>query len=162
MVQPDELGVRITPRLRGGIRVTELQPGIYLWWPLIQLIETIQAKVQVVDLRSQSVMSLDKKEMVISGAIRYRVKSAKKALYEVTSYDENIQTIALGIIQRHVQKHRSDRLDTNQIEREVLEEVRKASEGWGLRIERVYVTDIGRTRNIRLLMNEHLPTAIGS
>jgi len=92
--------------------------------------------------------------MTISGAVRYRVRSAQKALCEVYDYDQNIQAVALGIIQQYVRKHTLECLDTQQIEEEVLKGVRKASEGWGLWVERVYITDIGRTQNIRLLMNE--------
>jgi len=153
--------VRYTPKLCGGVRITELESGLWLQWPLIQKLYTVKVKVQVVDLRSQSVWTLDRKEMTISGAIRYRVKSAKKALCEVYDYDANIQAVALGIIQEHVRKYRFDRIDTKQIEASVLKGVREASEGWGLRIERVYITDIGRTRNIRLLTNGTLPAATG-
>jgi hypothetical protein len=92
--------------------------------------------------------------MTVSGAIRYRVRSAHKALLEVFDYDQNIQAIALGIIQRYIRKHKLEDLDTEQIEEEVLKGVRKASEGWGLRVEEVYVTDIGRTINIRLLTDK--------
>ena len=92
--------------------------------------------------------------MTISGAIRYRVRSAQKALLEVLDYDQNIQAVALGIIQRYIRVHELQDLDTERIEQEVLKGVRKASAGWGLYIEEVYITDIGRTWNIRLLTNE--------
>lgn len=92
--------------------------------------------------------------MTISGAIRYRVRSAQKALCEVYDYDQNVQAAALGIIQQYVRGHELMELDTQQIEAEVLKGVREASAGWGLYIERVYITDIGRTQNVRLLMNE--------
>ena len=91
LVQPDEGSVRFTPKLRGGLRITELEPGLYLWWPIIQKLWTVKVKVQVVDLRSQSVWTLHRKEIIISGAVRYRVKSAKKVLCEVYDYDKNIR-----------------------------------------------------------------------
>lgn len=154
LVAPDELGVRCTPKLAGGVRITSLIPGWWFYWPLIQQMETIQCKTQVKDLRPQSVWTLDRQEMTVSGAIRYRVRSAQKALLEVYDYDQNIQAVALGIIQRYIREHRLEDLDTQQIEEAVLKGVRRASEGWGLYVERVYITDIGRTRNIRLLLNE--------
>ena len=153
LVQPDEEGVRFTPKLRGGLRIRTLQPGIYVWWPLIQKLWTLKVKTQVKDLRSQSVWTADRHEMTISGAVRYREKSAMKALCEVYDYDQNIQAVALGIIQQYIREHKLECLDTKQIEEEVLKGVREASEGWGLRVERVYITDIGRTWNVRLLTN---------
>ena len=154
IVAPDETGVRYTPKLAGGVYIMSLTPGWYLFWPLIQNIETIRCKTQVKDLRPQSVWTADRQDMTVSGAIRYRVRSAQKALLEVYDYDQNVQAVALGIIQQYIREHKLENLNTQQLEGEVLEGVRKASEGWGLRVERVYITDIGRTQNIRLLLNE--------
>lgn len=154
IVAPDETGVRYTPKIVRGIYVINLTPGYWIYWPLIQNIETIKCKTQVKDLRPQSVWTADRIEMTVSGAIRYRVRSAQKALLEVYDYDQNIQTVALGIIQQYIRKRDVDNIDTQQIEEDVLRGVRKASEGWGLYVERVYITDIGRTKNVRLLLNE--------
>ena len=154
IVAPDETGVRYTPGIVRGIHVTSLIPGWWLYWPLIQDIETIRCKTQVKDLRPQSVWTSDRVEMTVSGAIRYRVRSAQKALLEVYDYDQNIQAVALGIIQQYIREHELQDLNMERIEQEVLKGVRKASAGWGLYIEEVYITDIGRTWNIRLLTNE--------
>ena len=154
IVAPDESGVRCTPKLADGVYITPLTPGWWLYWPLIQQIETIRCKTQVKDLRPQSVWTLDRVEMTVSGAIRYRVRSAQKALLEVFDYDQNIQAVALGIIQQYIREHELQNLNTQRIEAEVLKGVREASAGWGLYIEKVYITDIGRTWNIRLLTNE--------
>jgi len=154
IIAPDETGVRYTPKIAKGIRVTSLIPGYWIYWPLIQNIETIRCKTQVKDLRPQSVWTVDRVEMTVSGAIRYRVRSAQKALLEVYDYDQNIQAVALGIIQQYIREHELANLNTCQLEEEVLKGVRKASEGWGLYVEKVYITDIGRTQNVRLLLNE--------
>lgn len=156
IVAPDEIGVRYTPGIIQGVHVISLTPGWWLYWPLIQDIETIKCKTQVKDLRPQSVWTRDRAEMTVSGAIRYRVRSAQKALLEVYDYDQNVQTVALGIIQRYVRGRELENLNTQQLEDEMLKGVRKASEGWGLYIEKVYITDIGRTQNIRILLNESI------
>ena len=156
IIAPDESGVRYTPGIVKGIRVMSLTSGWWVYWPLIQNIETIRCKTQVKDLRPQSVWTADRIEMTVSGAIRYRVRSAQKALLEVFDYDQNVQTVALGIIQQYVRGHELENLDIQQLEDEMLKGVRKASEGWGLYIEKVYITDIGRTQNIRILLNESI------
>ena len=162
VIAPDEAGVRLTPGIVKGVHITSLIPGWWCYWPVIQSIESIVVKTQIVELRPQSVWTADRVEMIISGAIRYRVRSAQKALLEVYDYDQNIQAVALGIIQQYVREHEVDSLNTRQIEEAVLKGVRKASEGWGLHVEKVYITDIGRTKNIRLLMNSTLATATAS
>ena len=151
VIPPDEIGVRCTPGLRKGMALSELTPGWWLYWPLVQVLETIRVKTQIKDLRAQSIWSQDRKELTISGAIRYRVRSARKALFDVLDYDQNIQTVALGIIQEYARQHDLAELDVGKLENEMLTGVKKASEGWGLYIEKVYITDIGRTNNIRVL-----------
>jgi len=152
MVDPDESGVRITL----GTRVKSLMPGWYIYWPLVQTCEKIKVKTQPVDLRPQSIWTIDGHEVMVSGWIKYRVEAAQKAILEVFNYDANIQTLALGIIFDFVSKKNLDDLKQNMgpLKEEILRGVREASRGWGLKIETVGLTDIGVVKNIRLLMNE--------
>jgi len=154
IITPDEMGVRCTPCLIRGIIVKELGPGWWWDWPISRKLEVISVKTQVVDLRPQSVWTIDGKELVISGSIKYRVDSAAKALLDVSDYDENICTLALGIIFDFISTHTLAELKFPQLKEEILKGLREASRGWGLKIETIYLTDIGRVRNIRLLMNE--------
>lgn len=164
VVDPDESGVRTTPRLKEGIRVKDLLPGWWIVWPVIQNAEKIKIKTQVVDLRPQSIWTKDGKELVISGSIKYRVDSAAKAILEIFDYDMNIRTLALGIIFDFVSEHTLEELKENfrQLKEQILKGLREASRGWGLKIEAVYLTDIGRAKNIRLLMNEPFLTIRGA
>jgi len=149
LVSPDEYGVRITL----GKYVSDAPPGWYVLWPVIQEYSGLKVKTQIKDLRAQSVWSADHKELTISGAVKYYVANVRKALFEVYDYDANVQALALGIIQRHCAAHEEMTIKTSALEGDILEILRKESQGWGLKIEKVYITDIGRTRNIRLLTN---------
>ena len=157
IIAPDEAGVRCTPHLIRGIRITDLVPGWWFYWPVFQQFVAIKVKTQVVDLRPQSVWTADGRELVISGSIKYRVDSAAKAILDVFDYDENICTLALGIIFDFVNGQTLDELNTIQLRDEILKGLREASRGWGLKMEQVYLTDIGRVKNIRLLMNNNNP-----
>ena len=154
IVAPDEAGVRVTPNLIRGVRVKDMAPGWWLVWPIIQQIDVIKIKTQIVDLRPQSVWTVDGKELVISGSIKYRVDSVVKAVLDVFDYDENIRNLTLGIIFDFISGHTLTELKLPQLKDEILKGLREASRGWGLKVEQVYLTDIGRVRNIRLLMNE--------
>ena len=150
LVNLDEAGVRVTL----GTMIKEMPPGWYIHWPLIQDCEAIKVRTQVKDLRAQSVWTADRQEMTISGAIRYKVSNARKAILEVYDYDDCVQALALGIIQRYVGHCNLDALDRRDLEKEIIKGLREESQGWGLRIEFVYITDIGRTQNFRVLLNE--------
>ena len=147
MVFPDESGVRIT----FGRIVKTLKPGWYLYWAPIQHVEKVCVTPQAVDLRPQSVLTSDDKDMVISGAILYKISDARKAILEVQDYDRSVQTLALGVIAEHMGHHSSDKLEINQLRETMLTKIREEAAGFGLKIMRVYITDIGTVKNLRVL-----------
>jgi len=153
LVSPDEGGVRVTL----GNRVHLTSSGWYVYWPLIQEMTKITVTPQVVDLRVQSVLTKDSRDMCFGGAIMYRIRDAQNALLKVQDYDKSLQTLALGIISRYISKVESiEQLNISQIEAEILEGVKKDARGWGLEIMRVYITDLGTTKNIRLLTDQSI------
>lgn len=160
LVDPDEAGVRVTPKPVKGVWVQDLVPGWWLVWPILQNAEKIKIKTQVIDLRPQSIWTSDRHETVISGCIKYRVDSARKAILDVFDYDANIRTLALGIIFDFVTIRTLTDLkqDLESLKDEILKGLREASRGWGLKVEAIYLTDIGKVRNLRVLTNESLIT----
>lgn len=156
IIAPDEGGYRVSPKLFGGVRVKQLYPGWYLWLPLLQCREIIAVKTQVKDLRAQSLWTSDGNNILISGVIRYKVLDPVKACLEVWDYDEGIQTIALGVIYEFVSTHTLQECKENgpDLLEKILLELRKESQGWGLKIQSVKLTDTGDVFNLRLLQNE--------
>ena len=152
IIAPDETGVRYTPKIVRGIYVTNLTPGYWIYWPLIQNIEIIKCKTQIVDLRPQSIATKDDQELIISGAIKYRVISARKALLEVYDYDKNVQTLALGVIAKFANQKTYDECKSiKDLEAELLRGVREAAAGFGLKIMQVYITDLCRAKSFRIM-----------
>ncbi len=145
-VLPDEGGVRITL----GTKVKLLKPGWYIYYPPIQYVEKIGVTPQPIDLRAQSVLTTDDKDLAISGAILYKIVDARKAILEVQNYDKNVVNIALGVIAEHIGSHASDKLEVEKLREAVLTKVREEAAGFGLKIMRFYITDLGHTRNLRV------------
>lgn len=154
MVNPDEGGVRIT----FGYKSTYTPPGWYIYWPWIQTCIKITVTPQVVDLRAQSVLTQDLKDMCIGGAIMYRIMDAGAAILKVQDFDRSLQVLALGIIARYVSER--DYIDCNDIAENVAKNIKVDARGWGLDIKKVYITDRGRVKNIRLLTDTPVNTVI--
>jgi len=138
-----------------GKRVSVKGAGWYVFWPLIQRIIWMDIKTQVVDLRNQSVRTKCGNSIVVSGAIQYYITDIKKAILDVQDLDKSITTLALGIILEFVKQRTLDECrDVNMLKAEILRGIRDAARGWGIKIEKVFITDLDRARNIRLLTNE--------
>ena len=152
-INPDEGGIRITL----GNRVKTLVPGWYYYWPVLQECRGINVAPQVVDLRPQSALTSDLNDLAISGGIKYKISDQYKALLNVQDYDKSIQTVALGIMCEFVSRHSFENIisDLPELRDTILDGIREEAAGMGLKIMKVYITDIGRTKNIRLMGGEH-------
>lgn len=157
IVDPDECGVRITPKLFKGIFIKDLSPGWWFLWRVIQTGEKIKIVPQVIDLRGQSITTKDGKSILISGAVQYRVSNARKAILNIYDYDSNLQKITLGVLARYAATHTYEECrDSIILEKEVLNGIREVASGWGLRIMRIFITDLCQAQCIRVVGNNNI------
>ncbi len=150
IVNPDESGCRITL----GKYVKSVSPGWYVYWPLIETMAIIAIMPQVKDGRVQSVWTKDKIDLCIGLAIKYRIKDASSAILKIQDYDQSLQNSALVACIEYV----TDRVKNDIIVLEMNESLTKIlqakARGWGIDVQDVSITDIGKTKNIRILGNE--------
>lgn len=166
LVDPDEAGVRMTAKWPwSGMWVRTLEPGLYWYVPLFQHIQTLKVKIQTEDMRAQSITTADGRPVIVSGAIQYRVVDAQKALLEVFDYDKNLLNTALGVIAKFVNGRTLEQCwDIGSLEIEILKGTREAASGWGLKIVRVFISDLVAAKTYRLiggLSNEAYSTDAG-
>ncbi len=150
-LQPDQAGVRVTL----GKYERVLGPGWFFIWEVLQQIHYMTVTPQWVDLRGQSVFAKYGVNMTVSGAIRYRITDARKALLSINDVDKSLATLALGIILEYVGKREvSECTDPAGLADEILKGVREQASGWGVKVMEVKITDWGTTRNLRVIMND--------
>lgn len=159
-IDPDEGGIRTSPNVWKDTTVTELTSGWWIEWPILHNFEIIKTRTQVVDLRPQSVKTKCGQSIVVSGCLRYKVRTPRLAILNCLDYDKNVQTTALGIIFDYVSEHRLEDIKWNELKEAILAGVKTASRGWGLEIEEVKLSDFGDALNYRVLMNEFFFKAV--
>ena len=150
MVTPDAGGCRITL----GKYVKSIDPGWYIYWPLIQEMSVIAVMPQVKDVRVQSVWSLDRVDLCIGLAVKYRIKDAVAAQLEVQDYDESLQNSVLTACVEYIGNIDMKEICVDDMNISLTTALQAKARGWGIDIQAVGLTDIGRTKNIRLLGNE--------
>lgn len=143
-----------------GIRITfgkwnkKITSGWFWYVPLFQKIIWMEIQTQVVDLRSQSVRTKDGKDVVVSGAIQYSIKDIYKAIFNVQDIDKSIEALSLGVILEYVTNRTLEECEQiDELKKEILRGLKDAAQGWGLKIEKIFITDFGKSRNLRLLFN---------
>lgn len=147
-VLPDEAGVRITL----GKHVKDCKPGWYVEWPLIHTLLKVNTAIQGVRFATQSVTTSDDIDLAVRGAVLYRITDARKAIFETDDFDNSLQTIAGGVIESFVSSKTHEQLaDRDTLKAEIMRGLRAEAVGWGIKLVRVYIPDIGRVKNIRVL-----------
>jgi len=156
-INPDEGGVRIILgkyyKLKG--------PGWYIYWPVIHHMCVIAVVPMVKDLRGQSLLTKDGKNVLISGAITYKVLDASKAILAVQDYEKSLMNTALGIITEFVASRTKEECkEIHALKDEILRGLREEASGWGLKIMKVAITDLGDTKNIRIVGDSYREAAL--
>jgi regulator of protease activity HflC (stomatin/prohibitin superfamily) len=135
-----------------GRYVKALRPGWYIQWPWFQEFEYMDVQSQPVDLRCQSAYTKDGVDVVVGGGVQYRITDIVKAVCNITDVDDSLGKVALGTILKYVNKRDfKDCHNVEDLEYEILKGLRKDAAGWGVKIERVFITDFGKTINLRMI-----------
>jgi regulator of protease activity HflC (stomatin/prohibitin superfamily) len=147
LINPQQMGIRIT----GGGHFKVVKPGWYFIWPLIQSMEIKDVNTKVLNLAAQSCHSKDGKEVVAGSTVRFRITDIVKAVFAVQDVEEAIGNTTLGVILEFVSSRPfTDCFDIEGLKKELRKALAEESSGWGIKIERIAVTDIGETQNFRL------------
>lgn len=126
-------------------------PGAYIIWPILQNVIRMEVITQVVDLPAQTVWTKDQHELVVSGSLRYHIVDVEKSLFAVQDVDKALSTLAMCVILEYINKRpMSECGDLSEIKKELRSGVAEAASGWGVKIENVQLTDMGRVRSLRL------------
>jgi regulator of protease activity HflC (stomatin/prohibitin superfamily) len=101
------------------------------------------------------------KDVVISGGVKYRVSDAHKAMLSVADYDRDIQVMALGVIADFISRHEFQYINEfDDLKDIILAGIREEAAGYGLKIMKVYITDIGTNKNVRMMGDVNYGTAV--
>lgn len=167
IIRGDEGGFRQVPKLwngwpwvtknsLGSTWITEMKSGDWYWvLPWIMEYESCKTKTQVVDIRAQSVWTKDGFDITVGTAVRYYVQKPVKALLDVHDYDQSLQNVVLGAVCNYVRQHTLEELKStiDKLEEKLLKAVKESSSGWGLWIQAVSITDVGKAQNFRILLS---------
>jgi len=148
IVMPDESGIKITL----GKWIKDCEPGWYIDWPLIHSFIKVNVALQGVKFGIQSVKTKDDIDVTIRGAILYRISNARKAILETSDFDQTLEAVACGVIESFITNKTYGEVGNHEtLKDEIMKGLRKEAEGWGIKLLRVYIPDIGRVTNIRIL-----------
>jgi len=116
--------------------------------PFLSDVDVLEVTEQVPDIRCGTAITSDGIDLAIGAGISYEIRNAKQLFHNVQDVDKSLRTVVLGTIQEYVAKHTFDQCVKEQkdfvakVEKALSDHSRKRE--WGLRIVKVWITDVGR------------------
>lgn len=156
-IPPWEMGVRV----RAGKHISVLGPGAHWRIPLLDIVETQNVKMQIINLPNQSMRTKDDKSIAISCALAYSISDVLKNWTEVYNHDDSMINLTMGLVADFISKHTWVECEIDLIQNRVSAAVRREAKKWGIEVDHIYVTDLCQSRAIRLLQEQSYKT-VGS
>lgn len=136
--------------LRRGKFVRVVMPGVVWKIPFIDKVETQTTVTTTLSIPTQSVMTKDKKQLVVKGVIKYRIVDVGKFMLEVYDANDAIGDTAQAIIKEQIANKIFDECTDNDFDNTVTKKLRNEVKRWGVEIDKVTLTDIGQIKSLRL------------
>jgi regulator of protease activity HflC (stomatin/prohibitin superfamily) len=136
-----------------GRWVKALQPGIYVYVPFIQRVETTWVCYQEVDTLIQQFTTTDGVTISASANVGYVIKDAAAWATKVYAFDSTVERAIRRIIFRacFALTYEEVRESIPALTETIFDEIQAKVDPWGVEILEVGFSDLARTKVIRLL-----------
>ena len=140
VVNEYERGVKFTLGKYAG----EMSPGLRIVIPFIQTWQRVDLRLKAFDVPSQDCVSKDNVSIKVNAVLYYRVQAANKAIIEVEHFDYAVSQLAQTTMRNIVGEFPLDGIlsQRDKISEKLKGQVDKATEKWGVDVERIEIKDI--------------------
>lgn len=127
--------------------------GLHVTWPFWTEVITYPIVQQTVNLPPQTLVTKDRKSVVMSSIIIYEITDIEKILVHTYEPETVIRDVAMAAIKRVVIRQELDTLlnQADKVDQKLTEVVRNSlAKKYGVKVIRVMFTDLTPTRSFRL------------
>lgn len=137
--------------LRAGKYKKVVGPGMYFKIPFLDKALVKTTVWTTMSLQAQSLTTKDGVNIVVKGAIKYRVRDIKVFVLEVWDAVDAISDMTLGIIFDVVKEASWEELKSEDLKALLTRKARHEAKRWGLEIESVTLSDLAQIKSLRLI-----------
>ena len=137
--------------LRFGVYHRTKGPGFHLKIPLVDDVRYATTVTTVARLPPQTCTTADNESVVVCGVVRYRVSDIEAHLANVYEPLEVLEAACAVLVLRAVREHTFAQLVNAPPHISVAKELKRDMKQYGVTVEKMGFTDIGRVRSLRLI-----------
>ena len=138
--------------LRFGKFVKVLKSGIHFKIPFFDSVWETETITQSIDMNPQSITTADGKNIVVKAIIRFSVVDTKTYVTSIMKPHDVLVDTTQGMIREIIENTRW--YDLVGIDKQLTTEVGKFMRRWGIKVERVTLTDLAEIPSYRVIMNK--------
>jgi len=138
--------------LRFGKFVKVLKPGIHFKIPFFDSVWETETITQSIDMNPQSITTADGKNIVVKAIIRFSVVDTKTYVTSIMKPHDVLVDTTQGMIREIIEDTRW--YDLVGIDKQLTTEVGKFMRRWGIKVEKVTLTDLAEIPSYRVIMNK--------
>jgi regulator of protease activity HflC (stomatin/prohibitin superfamily) len=136
-------------QLRFGKFNRVVYPGLNWKIPFFDQVWVVPVITQTVNLKPQTVTTLDEKSVVLSSIVRYHIEDVEKFLLGVMHANDVLVDTTQGIIRDMVET--TNWSDLNDLTNYVLPIVNEQVEKWGIKVQLISFPDLGMITTYRII-----------
>lgn len=139
---------------RGNV-VEKIEPGLYIYWPVVTEVEQMPVARQTVNLVTQHLTTKDGVPIVISLMVIFRIQDIVKAVVETWDFMDTIGDVALEATVHSVLTRDWAELKQNYdvVQKELTRTVRSALYPYGVKVELAAITDMTTAQMVAVIGN---------
>ncbi len=141
--------------LRNGKFKKLCTAGLHMKVPFIDTYLAYHITITTINLPSQSLITKDKRDIVVKGMVKYKVSDVKTYLLEVFDANDAISDVTEGVIKQIVMSKTLDECTDSEIDNLITKKTRSEIKKFGVDIIQVTLTDIASIRTIRLMQDNY-------
>ena len=144
-----------------GKKVVAMLPGLHFYWPVVTEFTIRVVARQTLNMPAQTLITKDKKQVVVTGMVVYNVNDIVKAIGEQSwDVDNTVGDLAQAAIVSVVTTTNFDelsKLNDHMIDK-LTNATRKKLKKFGVYIEKCFLTDFCTTKVVRIVQNASMIT----
>jgi len=137
--------------LRNGKYIKTVKPGLYFKIPFFDSVWKHTVITQSIDIPPQSITTADGENVVVKGIIRFSIIDIKTFLTTITEPQDVLTDTTGGMIREIIEDTRW--VNIIDIDKRLTSEVGKFVKKWGIKVEKVTLTDLQIANSIRIIQD---------
>ena len=157
--------VRVVPQQQAwvverlGKYYDTLGAGLHILWPFLDTVRYKHSLKEVaLDVPEQVCITKDNVQVAVDGVLYFKVLNPERASYGITDYTYAISQLAQTNLRSEIGKIDLDRTfeERTNINSQVVQEVDKASEAWGVKVLRYEIKNITPPQDVLAAMEKQM------